>query len=53
MTNILPFRRTARPKPLTKVDVSRYPITNPFVQSLFAAGFRPKTYGNVVLMVSP
>ena len=28
---------------LTKVDVTRYSITNPFVQSMFRAGFRIKT----------
>jgi hypothetical protein len=63
--NILPFRQkhvTLRnftrklrgwPEPLTRVDVSRMDITNPFVIAMIKAEFRPVEEGNRVWLVKP
>jgi hypothetical protein len=51
--NILPLKQLFEPKPLTKVDVSRMDIANPFVIAMIKQKWQPEVKGNRVWLVKP
>ncbi len=53
MSNVLPFKQSAPPKPLTRMDITRCTIYSNRVVCGIRAGFRIKMYGHLVLMVKP